>query len=322
MHALSTRQDGFVEFAYVGEKAWHGLGQELPQDATIDQWKTSAGMDWEVKQSPMLAQVNGDMVDVDGRKLLYRSDTGMQLSVVGEDYRVVQPGDVLNFFEDLTKLHGMKMDTAGVLFDGRRFFALADVGDRAEPTKGDEVQNKLLLVTSVDGTLSTQARMTSVRVVCANTMSIALSENSRKLVKVTHHTDFDPTKVKIEMGLISQSWSNYKQSLEALTKVKYTEPAARKFYESVFFDKNKSHDDQPLKFRRIVDDLTSLAFSGIGSEMNEGSAWGVMNGATELFTHWKEGKRNGSSQFWSSSFGEHDKYKTEIFNKLMQEVAA
>lgn len=319
-HALSIRQDGFVEFAYVGEKAWHGLGQEIQADATIEDWKKAAGMDWMVKPSAMQAMCGDEMVTVEGKKLLYRSDNHKQLSVVGDDYKVVQPGEVLNFFDDLCKLNGMKMSTAGVLFEGRRFWALADTGEAFDPVKGDEVQNKVLLVTSVDGTMSTQARFVSTRVVCANTMTIALAENAKQLIKVTHKSDFDPTKVKIDMGLLSESWVRYQEQLKRLTKMKFGEKDARTFYEKVFFDAQKERDQQSLKMRRIVDDLTHKAFHGIGSEFNEGTAWGVLNGATELFTHWKESKRNGSSQFWSSNFGEHDKFKDIVFNSLQHEA--
>ena len=319
-HALSIRENGFVEFAYVGEKAWHGLGQEVPADASIDDWKIAAGMDWEVKPSAMQAMCGDELVTVEGKKLLYRSDNKKQLSVVGEDYKVVQPAEVLNFFDDLCKLNGMKMSTAGVLFEGRRFWALADTGEAFDPVKGDEVQNKVLLVTSVDGTMSTQARFVSTRVVCANTMSIALAENSKQLIKVTHKSDFDPTQVKIDMGLLSESWVRYQEQIKRLTQIKYSENDARKFYEKVFFDASKEAEKQSLKMRRIVDDLTNKAFHGIGAEFNEGTAWGVLNGATELFTHWKEGKKNGSSQFWSSTFGEHNKFKDMVFEGLQREA--
>lgn len=318
-HNLSQRADGFVEFAYVGEKAWHGFGQEIQADATIEDWKKAAGMDWKVMPSALQAQCGDEIVTVEGKKLLYRSDNKKQLSVVGDDYKVVQPGEVLNFFDDLCKLNGMKMSTAGVLFEGRRFWALADMNMKADIVKNDEVQNRILLVTSVDGTMSTQARSTTIRTVCANTLSLALSENASKLVKVTHKTDFDPSKVKIDMGLISDSWVKYREKLEALTKVRVSEVETRKFYENVFFDAQKERDQQSLKMRRIVDDLTHKAFHGIGSNFGEGTAWGVLNGATELFTHWKESKRNGSSQFWSSNFGEHDKLKTQVFDNLVEE---
>lgn len=318
-HALSIRDNGLVEFAYTGEKAWHGLGQEVTADATIDQWMTAAGMDWKVKESPMMAMIDNEIITVEGKKMLYRGDSKAQLSVVGEDYKVVQPGEVLSFFDDLTKLNGMKMDTAGVLYGGRRFWALADTNQRSDIVKGDEVQSKVLLVTSVDGTMSTQARFISTRVVCANTMAVALTENSRKLVRVTHKAQFNPKDIKIEMGLVQDSWIKYRESLEALTKVRVTETGTRKFYEKLFFNPAIPHDEQPLKFRKIVDDLTFKAFYGIGSEMSAGTAWGILNGATELFTHWKDGKRDGSSQFWSSNFGEHDKFKTEIYQGLVAE---
>ena len=91
-HELSIRADGFTEMAFVGKTPWHGLGQELQEDASIEQWQKAAGMDWTINSSPVAfgvgeGQILPDLEIFEGQNVLYRSDTKMPLSVVSDrDY--------------------------------------------------------------------------------------------------------------------------------------------------------------------------------------------------------------------------------------------
>ena len=319
-HAITQRDNGIYEFCFSGSRSaiWHGLGQELSEDSPIDVWKREAGMDWQVRQAPMMfMNADNEPTAVEARKILYRSDNTFQLGIVGEDYKIVQPGQVLEFFDDLTRLHGMKLSTAGTLFGGKHFWALAKTGQHASVLPGDDVDAYVLLTTSADGTAATQARFTSTRVVCNNTLNIALSENAKRMVKVTHHREWDATQVKIDLGLLDKSWTEFKSNMDRLTKIAMDEKATRAFYQKVFFNPDKLAEDQGLAERRIVDKLMEKAFAGIGSEMSAGTAWGALNGATELFTHW-DGKRDQSQQFMDSYTGKHSNAKDKVFNALLQ----
>jgi phage/plasmid-like protein (TIGR03299 family) len=89
---------------------------------------------------------------------------------------VVQPREVLEFYRDLTEVAGYELETAGVLKAGRKFWALARTGKSAALKGNDVVNGYLLLATSCDGTLATVAMPTTVRVVCNNTLTIALRD--------------------------------------------------------------------------------------------------------------------------------------------------
>lgn len=312
-----THTNGKAEMAFTGSRKaiWHGLGQELNEDASIEEWKVQAGMNWEAMESLVAYNAFGQTKFAPDRKLLFRSDSQEMLGIVGTDYKVVQPGQVLEFFDDLTKLHGMKLSTAGTLFGGKRFWALAETGQKADIVGGDEVGGYMLLTTSVDGTMSTQARFTSIRVVCNNTLSVALSGNAKNSVKMTHHKEWDPKQTKIDLGLLSTSWSEYTDKLKKLTQISMDEKATRAFYEKLFFNPKKAADEQGISERRMVDLLMEKAFAGVGSEMSAGTAWGTLNGATELFTHWK-GNRDASCQFWDSFAGNHANQKEMVLNNL------
>ena len=126
-------------------------------------------------------------------KALYRSDNNAPLSIVGSDYNIVQPGEVVDFFSDLLESHNMEMSSCGSLFDGRRFFATAKLND-ITIIPGDVITGYLLIATSLDGSLATVAKTTSVRTVCSNTLTMAMNEKTANVIKVPHSTQFDASK--------------------------------------------------------------------------------------------------------------------------------
>lgn len=190
--------------AYVQETPWHGLGNKLPANQPIEIWQQQAGMDWQIKETEVLYSVSeGDGLHVKANsaaKVLYRSDNHAPLSVVSNRYKVVQPREVLEFYRDLVSAGGFELETAGVLKEGRKLWALAKTGQDSLLKGGDLVKAYLLLATSCDGTLAMTAQFTSVRVVCKNTFQMAVG-NSSGAVKVHHSTTFDSVAVKRELGL-------------------------------------------------------------------------------------------------------------------------
>lgn len=138
-----------TNMAYVGEKPWHGLGQELTYDASIETWRQEAGMAWTVRDSELIySSVNGAPAIFPDRRVLYRSDSGAALGVVSGNYKVVQPSEALEFFRDLVDAHGFQLETAGCLFGGRKFWALAKVSEGVKLMGEDVVKPYLLLATS------------------------------------------------------------------------------------------------------------------------------------------------------------------------------
>lgn len=329
-HELTQRQDGKVEMAFTGARdaIWHGLGQNLDADSSLEQWRKAAGMDWEVLESPVTFSStsigeNGlpsvdDHVYPD-RKIVFRSDTKEPLGMVGHKFKIVQPEQVLEFFRDLTEVHGFKLSTAGTLFGGKRFWALADVGKSGEVTSGDRIDGHLLLTTACDGSMSTQARFTSTRVVCNNTLTIALQGGSSKpIVRVTHKRDFDPDVVKFDLGVIDEAWLKFIGQMRTLASKKMTATKTREFFEKQIFDPEYPAHEQGWGKTREVDKLVELALYGSGSDMSRGTAYGALCGITEYYTHGST-KRDQSHQFWSAYIGDSD--KMSMANELIREYA-
>ena len=209
-HQLTTRANGYTEMAFVGETPWHGLGQSLDQNASIEQWQVSAGMDWTIERTPVLYTGNEPLpVRFEGQNVLYRSDTNAPLSVVSDRYKPVQPIEVLEFFRDLVEQNGFRLHTAGTLFGGKRLWALAETGKFAEISKDDGIGGFLLLSTSADKSLATTARFTTVRVVCNNTLSYA-TRDTRQMVSFTHATEFNKELMQTKLMGAVGSFGAYK----------------------------------------------------------------------------------------------------------------
>ena len=178
--------------AYVGAEPWHGLGNKLTPKQPLEVWAAAAGMDWSIEEAEVRFVAGsadnraglGSIHAFPEQKVLYRSDTRAPLSVVSSRFQVVQPAEILEFYLDLTELGGYELETAGVLKEGRKLWALAKTGQSATLKGRDTVNGYLLLATACDGSLATTAQFTSVRVVCNNTLAIALGD-STGAVKVT-----------------------------------------------------------------------------------------------------------------------------------------
>ncbi len=322
-HEITEREDGFFEFGYRGKPAWHGLGQELEDGADIDTWRIQAGLDWSVEKGNVLYTdaVDNQVHHFPNKRVLFRSDNKKPLSIVSAGFKIVQPGEVLEFFRDLVEHNGMKLSAAGSLFGGTRFWATAEVGEFFEVTPGDKVDSHLLLTTSVDGTLATVAKLTSTRVVCNNTLNISLNDNSNNVIRRTHKMDWDPTAIKLDMGLISESWNNFIEDVNKLSTFEMTDSIVHKFFQSEFFDPKLTANDQTWGTTKRVNDLMNLYHNGPGADMSNGTGWGALNAVTNLFTHGNGRKRNQSNMFWDSYHGGAANTKDKVFNHLLQLAA-
>ena len=170
--------------AYRNATPWHGLGNRLTENQP-EVWLKEAGMEWHILNARVQYRAGFELQDFADQRVLFRSDTLQPLSVVSKRYQVVQPREVLEFYRDLVEVGGFELETAGVLKEGKKLWALARTGQEAMLKGGDAVKAYLLLATACDGTLATTAQFTSVRVVCNNTLSMAVNDSSGA-IKVPH----------------------------------------------------------------------------------------------------------------------------------------
>ena len=250
------------QMAYVGETPWHGLGNQLTQNQPIEVWAQQAGMDWRIEPSDVSYMAKNErgqsiIMPYEEQRVLYRSDTHAPLSVVSQRYQEVQPMEILEFYRDLTEQSGFELETAGILKGGKKFWALARTG-QSTALKGKDVSHGyILLATACDGSLATTAQFTNIRVVCNNTLAIALrgQSGSAGVVKVPHSTKFDADKVKQQLGVSVRAWDEHMYEMKQLSQRKVTQGEAAAFFDAVFNNTNMNVTDQEeniIQFYRNV----------------------------------------------------------------------
>lgn len=314
--------------AYAGATPWHGLGNRLAEHQPLEVWAEAAGMNWRIEETNVMYRVGSHDLDpiqsFPEQKVLYRSDNGKPLSTVSQRYQVVQPAEILEFYRDLVQVGGYQLETAGVLKEGRKLWALARTGQSALLKGGDEVRGYLLLATACDGTLATTAQFTSIRVVCNNTLTIALGD-SAGAVKVAHRSQFDPQAVKRQLGIAVSSWDGFMARMKALADCKIKDDAVEAFLKRVLtYPVNPQADgsvtainDRALK---TVQDL--YVGRGKGSEMASasGTAWGLLNACTEYVDHHRRA-RSSDSRLDAAWFGAGAAIKQKALDEALKLVA-
>lgn len=314
--------------AYVGEQPWHGLGNRLAPRQPIEVWARQAGMDWQIESADVRFVAGNDGLGsihaYPGQKVLYRSDTETPLSVVSSRYQVVQPREILEFYRDLTEVGGFELETAGVLRDGRKLWALARTGQSATLKGRDEVNGYLLLATACDGTLSTTAQFTSVRVVCNNTLQIALGD-SAGAVKVSHRSQFDAQAVKKQLGIAISHWDEFMVRMKALAERKVKPEAAHEYFRKVLAYPGNAAKHGPVTAtnERAVKAATELFVGrGKGSDLASasGTAWGLLNAVTEFVDHGRRA-RSDDHRLDAAWFGSGASTKQKAWDEAMQFIA-
>ncbi len=313
-HEITQRADGFNEMAFVGETPWHGLGQEIDENSSIEEWQKAAGMDWTINSSPIKFDAEGNDQLYSGQNVLYRSDTHLPLSVVSNRYKAVQPVEVLEFFRDLIDENKFKIHTAGTLRGGKRMWALAETGKFGEVCKGDGVGGFLLLSTSCDRTLATTARFTTVRVVCNNTLTMAVNDKSN-CVSFSHIQQFDHEKVKEKLGTAVASFGSFMEMAKILQKQKMSIPKAKEFLDALIAPLNQVKD-QPLSENRAYKKIIALFDEDAkGQELVGNTKWGMLNAVTEYVDHHNP-SRNNDARLDSAWFGTGDRLKAKAVQLL------
>ena len=284
--------------AHASTSPWQSIGNALPPRQSIDTRTHAAGMDWSICSTPVryMAETSGALgaiMSFDDQRVLYRSDTKEALSVVGSRYQVVQPREVLEFYRDLTEVSGFELETAGVLKAGRKFWALARTGKEAKLKGTDVVKGYLLLATSCDGSLATTATPTTIRVVCNNTLNIALRE-AVGAIKVPHSTSFDAQAVKRQLGVAVSQWDSFMYRMKILAERRVKSHEAMSYFLKVICETGQSapsngSDKTPsLSNERALAKVQEIFDGrGRGAELAaaKGTAWGLLNAVTEFVDH-------------------------------------
>lgn len=313
-HALDFSNNR-ANMAYIGDTPWHGLGELMLPDQSVDQWRVAAGLDWEAIKRKVQFLDEHLMLRTGDSNILYRSDTKAELGIVSDDYHVLQPKQVMEFYRDLTAEHGFTLETAGSLHGGKRIWALARTGSDFYVGPNDRVNGYLLLATSFDKSLATRAMFTTVRVVCQNTLSMAYG--GKDFISVPHSTIFNERQVKLDLGIYAQSTEQTRLDFQKLANKNISRQDAIDFLLELMAPEVKKEGVSTRKMNQVNEVAQLFAGRGMGSSLEgaSGTLWGVLNAVTEYVDH--HAGRTANTRMNSAWFGEGAKLKGEAFKKAL-----
>jgi phage/plasmid-like protein (TIGR03299 family) len=289
-HQIHINTTGTASYAST-QREWHGLGQLMLPGQSIEKWQEEAGMNYEVQRGYVrYATERGQSADamkvVKDKVVLFRSDTKDALGVVSDSYKVVQPREVLEFFRDWATAGGMTIESAGVLFGGKRYFATAKMAAGVcVDGYSDRIVPYALLSTSADGSLATEARWTTVRVVCNNTLSMA--REGKAAVRVTHRSEFKPEEVQSVLENANAEFHAFMEMSRQLAGIKVARPLAEDLTMHLFKTGTTKDADKVKESRGFIRvmELFNGAAKGATLETAQETAWGWLNAVTEYADH-------------------------------------
>lgn len=268
------------------EAPWHGLGVAVSNDLTTEEMMKASGTDWEVaKRSTFFeATVDGKTKRFQtGQKALVRTSDYHVLSPnVGPDWEPIQNAEAFEFFREYVEAGKMTMETAGSLRGGQIVWVLAKVGKSFTVLGKDRVESYLLFSNSHQYGRSAVADFTPIRVVCNNTLTLALNSKSKDSVNISHRSKFDPEKVKELMGLAEAKLESYHEAAEFLSSKKADQLDIVEYFKTVFPVHGANPKKEISKTAKIALDVLPAQ---PGAEMGEGTWWQAFNAVTYTTDH-------------------------------------
>lgn len=333
MAALTDFSKGFAAIAYSGELPWMGYGNKLAADADLDEWRIAAGLDYTVEAKDLFFfnDMSGQTEHLTGTVALQRRDTGSILSTVSDRYKIVQPGDVLEFYREIAKNEGFTMETAGALAGGRRVWACCRIGDAFTLFGQDRTDGLVVFATSYDGGFSTQAFWSTIRPVCNNTLTAGMASVADKDVyKVPHSVEFDVAKAHGKLGLKRESWEAWKKHMETLARFTISPDQAMEFFtmvagngDDIVRNKDNGKVVRLPEPSRVVKNMVNAYLHGPGSDFrsSNGTAFGALQAVTFYVDHVMPSSNNGT-RWDSATFGLGSQRKRKAVQFISDLVAA
>jgi phage/plasmid-like protein (TIGR03299 family) len=334
-----------------GEPAWHRLGTVIDKAATSAEAIKLAGLDWTVEQWPLQAshpvgqKFGGRTVAVPNRVANVRTDTEAVLGVVSTTYNVFQNVDAFDFMDALVGDKLAMYETAGALDNGKRVWMSARVPGEFRVGKNDQIKPYVLLTNVHDGSGAMRMIPTTVRVVCQNTLNLALSGAGRgEGLSIWHLPKLDERvrEAREKLGIIAKRFESFDTEVKALADKKLNEKQAMAYFESLLkmpadlsgkseFEKLVGTDtkaaaksERQLKAdREIIDQW----LSNWENEKNNllgirHTAWSAYNAVSEYADHQKKvsGKDDDSrdnNQLKSIWFGASNELKQDAYRAAL-----
>jgi len=270
-----------VETMFVARKlAWHGLGTFVPEAVQSDEALMLSGLDWTVGLEPAFAE---DGTKVPSTQLTRRSSDGRILGVVGDRYTVFDNHELFDFGDSLAE-YGARYESAGSLQEGKKVFATMVI-EKPLVIEGDAHIPYLIMASSHDGSMATRALLSPVRVVCMNTLRLALAQSHRTFT--IRHTASAPAAIeeaRRTLGLTFQYYDEFEEEVRVLMAQPVTDKKFDELVEAVWpIDLENLKGNSRVEKKR--DTVKSILLRDPTVSPWRGTAWGALN-AFNTYDQW------------------------------------
>jgi phage/plasmid-like protein (TIGR03299 family) len=309
--------------AYAGEVPWHGLGVPVEDTMTPEEMLEAAKLNWTVSKRPAYTidsptwSEDVGLINAEGHHFIVRDTDNRVLSACGEDYVPFQNQDTFKFFKKFVSAGSMKMETAGSLKDGQDIWGLAKLESNFELPGGDKVEGYLLINSPHISGKALTFMFTPIRVVCCNTLSLALNSEGKQF-RVLHLQAWDDDIMKAAeeaLGISDEKMEEFRIQAEFLSSkraksIDVQNYIAELFQPNLLIERGKMEiaNDVPLvdEFNRTAEQVHDAIALSPGADLKsaKGTWWGAINGVTYVMDHTKrESERVKGGALYSSWLG-------------------
>lgn len=285
---------------YVRETPWHGLGTKVMNAPTSETALTLAGLDWNVIQKTIETE---DGVPIPGFKANVRDTDKKVLGVVTDRYKVVQNTEAFSFTDDLLG-EGVTYETAGSLLEGRRIWLLAKLPQRYI-ISGDEITPYLVFMNSHDGTGSIKVAMTPIRVVCNNTLNLALS-TAKRYWSANHTGDICGKLEDARYTLLyaDKYMAELGKTIDSLNRMKLADRQVYEYIDALFPLVDNPTEQQKKNLRQMKEEVKTRYFDAPDLRHVGKNAYRFVNAVSDFATH-------------SKPLRERTNYKENLFSRTV-----
>lgn len=265
---------------YVRETPWHGLGTMVMQAPDSANALRMAGLDWQVLQEPIYT----DGRYIDGYKANIRSSDRKVLGVVTDRYKVVQNDEAFAFTDELLG-EGVRYETAGSLQEGRKVWILARM-PREYVMMGEHISPYLVFSNSHDGSGAIRVAITPIRVVCNNTLNLALATAKRSWSMIhTGDVREKMTEARDTLFMAEKYMTNLGKEFEKLRQKQLTDDKVQEYIEVLLPYEDDSTPIQKKNVRRLREDLRQRYFDAPDLKDVGNNAYRFVNAVSDFATH-------------------------------------
>ena len=327
-HELET-QNGKASFASFREPAWHGLGTVFTEEKTTAEMLEAANLNnWNVRLVDV--EIPNTLTSDKGYQYVVRTNPTDKtqtdvLGVVGERYVPVQNEELFAFGDNILD-GGGRWETAGSIRGGRVVFGSLALERETvlDPTGvADKVKTYLLINTSHDGSIAIQASITPVRVVCANTLNLALGRKGKspKQSFKIRHTQTAEGKIAVAretLGLANKYMDAFDVMAHAMIQKEITAQDFNNIILAAYPKPEKDAKGAIKKWETKIDTINDI-YTGEFNGMIAGTAWGAFNALTERLD-WYRSSRGGNNESILAAASGFDATITAEKNRLLNVV--